>query len=145
MILHSKKLPIKFFIIQVIFVLSGYNYLYAYASQDCMPYCSVRILEKTDHFCFDVVKNRRTSFIKPGTSDSERESCESETVVDVLEEDELVSFKKHAESGNYVFILLDAPALRYFDYSVKEKSPTRSHSYNLSICKPYLLYKVFRL
>ena len=144
MVLYRKKVLIKSFLLQVAFVLSGYNCLFAHVNQDRMHHSSIIVLERFVPFNYGTAQNNNSPIIQSDASGSKEENSGKETLEAEYEEDELTSFKKCVES-NYFTALCDSSAIRFFSPYIKEHLAFRKDSYALSASKPYLLFRVFRL
>jgi hypothetical protein len=135
----------KFLLFQVVFLLSGHDYLCARANKDRVRHSFATVLERSEPASVGTVQNSQIPIIKPEASGTGTENSEPEDLVAEYEEDDLISLKRHSESGPYVAIISHVLTFSYFFPYAKERLRPCEHSRHPLYDTSHIRLGVFRL
>lgn len=141
-----KGLLVRFFLSLCIFLLSGYSPLSARSYQEDIVFKTVvESLQAPTSANPGSIEHPQTFIDKTSSSRAQSQSIKLDFAENEIEEDELLSARKHAGSSYYMAIALCALVLGYLFSCIKQSLVSSGHYSYITSYRWYIVFSVFRI
>ncbi len=139
------KLLIRFLLPLCILLLSGISRLYAHENQDCIVCSPVQYVTEAESARTGAGQSSQILLSKSSSSNTQKESRALVAEVVEVEEEKMLSKRKHLENSSHFVASCYSLLWGYFYCIPAKHALLSSCSFYLPSTRRYLLFRVFRL